>query len=60
MDFNLNNQHTIQAADAEFTDGSLKLSYSSPVLQDYGSINQLTQGSQGSVADVTNGTKKAK
>lgn len=60
MDFNLNNQQTIKAADAEFTIESLKLYYSSPVLQDYGSINTLTQGGTGTVADGNNTTKKSK
>lgn len=60
MDFNLNNQQTIQAADAEFTTESRKLYYSSPVLQDYGSINILTQGGGSSLVDGVNSTKKAK
>ena len=58
MDFNLNNQQTIQASDAAFTDESRKLYYSSPVLQDYGSINLLTQGGSGTKVDGVNGTKK--
>ena len=58
MDFNINNQQTIQAADAEFTTESRKLYYSSPVLQEYGSINLLTQGGSGTKADGANSTKK--
>lgn len=58
MNFNLKNQQTFQAANAEFASESRKLSYSSPVLQDYGSINLLTQGNNGTVADTSNGASK--
>ena len=58
MDFNLKNQQAIQPTDVEFTTGSQKLSYSSPVLQDYGSVSKLTQGGSGTKVDGTNGTKK--
>ena len=44
MNFNLKNKQAIQPTDAEFTAGSQKLSYSSPVLQVFGSVGTLTQG----------------
>lgn len=51
MDFNLKNQQAIQPTDVEFTTGSQKLSYSSPVLQVFGSVRTLTQGGGASGTD---------
>ena len=58
MDLNLKNHQNIQAADAKSTIESRKLSYSTPVLQDYGSINLLTQGNNGTVLDQNVGASK--
>lgn len=59
MDFNLKNK-PIQAVDAEFTAGLQKLPYATPVLQLYGSVCTLTQGSGGASMDGTFPTRSQK
>ena len=57
MDFNLKNKPAIQAMDVEFTAGLQKLPYATPVLQLYGSVCELTQGSGGTSLDGSFATK---
>lgn len=40
----MNDQQTMQTTDEKIEVPSQKLSYSSPVLQSYGSVSTLTQG----------------
>lgn len=48
MDFTLKNKQAMQATDEQIEAQAQKLSYSSPVLQVYGSVGKLTQGAGGS------------